>query len=119
MSPGNQALLHLGLHPLSQKDIETKKSLGDFFISHAVKHREFPADSKAGNGSTRLPLDLYSVFLVEFQVIAISKPRSETEILKHFGIERAQARKWLQRALAEGRVEKLKPAGRVFWRPVP
>jgi len=117
MSSGNQALLHLGLYPLTQNDIETVKSLGDFFISQTVKYRESSTIPRVSNDKQQDSLDLYSVFLAEFQIIAGIQPRNETEIMKHFDIERVQVRKWLQRALMEGSAEKLKSAGKVVWRP--
>ena len=106
MSPGNLALLHLGLSPLTQQDIETVDNLSDFFISHALNHREMTADGISGVGKPRAPLNLYSVFLAEFQTVAVSKPWAESEIMKHFGIERGQAQKWLAQAETEGRAEK-------------
>ncbi|GMQ74868.1 MAG: DNA-processing protein DprA [Gammaproteobacteria bacterium] len=107
MSPGNLALLHLGLSPLTQQDIENVDSLSDFFISHAINHKKTTAGGVAGLGKIRAPLDLYSVFLAEFRIIAVSTPQSEPEIMKHFGIERVQARKWLNQAEREGQAEKI------------
>ena len=107
MSPGNLALLHLGLSPLTQKDIKNVDSLRDFFISHAVSHQEMKAGGAASVGKTRAPLNLYLVFLAEFRTVAVSKPQSETEIMAHFGIERAQAITWLNQAEREGQAEKI------------
>lgn len=118
MSPGNQALLHLGLFPLAQNDIETVESLSDLFVSHATKYLESKANSETSASSSQVPLDLYSVFVGGFQAIAKSNPLDESEIMKHFGLERTQARKWLRRAMAEGCAEKFKSRGKVLWRPV-
>jgi predicted Rossmann fold nucleotide-binding protein DprA/Smf involved in DNA uptake len=106
MSPGNLALLHLGLSPLTQEDIKNVDSLRDFFISHAASHKGMKAGGAASIGNKRTPLNLYLVFLAEFRTIAVSKPQSETKIIKHFGIERVQVQKWLARAEREGQAEK-------------
>lgn len=111
MSPGNLALLHLGLSPLTQQDIENVDSLSDFFISHAVNHKEMATDGIASVGKNRAPLNLYSVFLAEFQTVAISRPWSESEIMTHFGIERGQAQKWLSQAEREGQAQKIDVEG--------
>jgi len=58
-------------------------------------------------------LNLYSVFLAEFLIIAASTPQSESEVMNHFGIERVQVRKWLKQAERERRVEKLAVKGRL------
>jgi transposase len=50
---------------------------------------------------------LYLLFLAEFRIIAVSKPQSETDIMKHFGIERGQAKTWLKQAEREGLAEKI------------
>ncbi len=107
MAPGNLALLHLGLQPVTQRDIETVESLSEFFVSHAAKHQDASATSAVTNDDVRPPTDLYSIFLAEFQAIALTTPISETDIMKHFDIERTQARKWLGRAVHEGKAEKV------------
>ena len=111
MSQGNLALQHLGLLPLTQQDIENVDSLSDFFISHAINHQEMTAGGLVGIGETRAPLNLYSVFLAEFQAISASKAQNESEIMNHFSIERVQVRKWLKRAEQERKVEKMKVEG--------
>jgi len=111
MSPGNLALLHLGLAPLTQQDIENVENLSDFFISHAVSHNEMKANGTAIAGKKRAPLSLYSLFLAEFRTIAVSKAQSEPEIMRHFGIEQVQARIWLERAEREGQAEKIDVKG--------
>ena len=117
MSPGNLALLHLGLAPLTQQDIENVESLSDFFISHALTHKKMKAGSAAGVDKRRAPLSLYSLFLAEFRTITVSTPQSEPEIMKHFGIERVQARTWLERAEREGQAEKIGVKGdESLWR---
>ena len=65
----------------------------------------------ASLGKPREPLNLYSMFLSEFQTIAASTPQTESEIMKHFGIERAQARKWLKQADRDGKADKVDVEG--------
>ena len=92
-SPGNRALLHLGLAPITSKDLEDTRDLRLFFTRQSA---------------TRLPpgdkLNLYGVFVDGLLTLLDSIPRTESEIMRHFGIERAQARKWLERAAAERRI---------------
>jgi predicted Rossmann fold nucleotide-binding protein DprA/Smf involved in DNA uptake len=107
MSQGNLALQHLGLLPLTQQDIETVDSLSDFFISHAINHPDKTSRSKVNIEQNREPLNLYSIFLSELQSIAATKAQNEPDIMKRFGLERAQVRKWLMRAQREGKVEKM------------
>ncbi len=113
MSPGNLALLHLGLIPLSRQDIENADSLYDFFINHALDHKSGSTSGVTGRNIYRAPLNMYSVFLAEFLIVAASTPQSELEVINHFGIERVQARKWLTQAERERRVEKLDVKGRL------
>lgn len=93
-SPGNRALLHLGLSPISLKDVEDSADLRGFFARQSGQRR--PPDSIAGDRP-----DLYGVFAAGLQELLITGPHTESEIMQHFGIERVQARKWLQRAVVE------------------
>ncbi|MEK7246796.1 MAG: DNA-processing protein DprA [Pseudomonadota bacterium] len=116
MPSGNLALLHLGLSPITQQDVEQCASVRDLFINHALSPRgnlaaprPAPARSaETGRDPTRSvaspAFDLYSVFLAELRRIAVAAPRSEPEIAAHFGVERDQARNWLRRAMAEGSI---------------
>jgi predicted Rossmann fold nucleotide-binding protein DprA/Smf involved in DNA uptake len=115
MSQSNLALLHLGLLPITRQDVEGCESLREFFVTHALSARSVPTGTKAvGAQPSRpaAPVDLYSIFIAELRTIAAAAPRSETEIVNHFGIERGQARKWLARALADGIVKKAGEAER-------
>lgn len=111
MSSGNLALLHLGLMPLTQQDIETVHSLSDFLFSHVINDQGVTVGDMASLGKPREPLNLYSMFLSEFQTIAASTPQTESEIMKYFGIERAQARKWLKQADRDGKADKVDVEG--------
>ena len=94
-SPGNRALLHLGLAPVTSADLEAAADLRLFF---------------ARQPATRAPVrdkpDLYRAFLHGLWAILHGGPRTESEIMRHFEIERVQARKWLERAAQEQRIER-------------
>ena len=116
MPSGNLALLHLGLSPITQQNVEQCASVRDLFINHALSaHRNLaaprPVQARSAGTDSGPPrpvespaFDLYSVFLTELRRIAAAAPRSEDEIAGHFGIERDQVHNWLKRALAEGAV---------------
>ena len=106
MSPGTFALLHLGLHAITQNDVESTDSLGDFFIAQASKDINNKNHDAINTDEFVKPKDLYSFFLAELQNIAKKTPRTETYIMKYFEIERIQARKWLVRAVEEGLIDK-------------
>ena len=117
MSPGNMALLHLGLSPITQKDVESINSLSDFFFSYTLKHCKAgesanTASAVAAAITDKSALDLYSVFLAEFLSLAAYRPHSEEEIMKYFNIKRSQARAWLWRAVDEGQVKKFERPAR-------
>ena len=94
-SPGNRALLHLGLAPITSKDLESAADLRVFFAQQ-------PA---AGQTVADRP-DLYGAFVDGLSALLLVGPCTESEIMSHFDIERAQARKWLARAVAERRIER-------------
>jgi predicted Rossmann fold nucleotide-binding protein DprA/Smf involved in DNA uptake len=107
MSPGNIALLHLGLQAITQQDVENIDSLGDFFISKVTKGDRNSLPPMPNSDELISPTDLYSFFLAKFSNIASNIPQTETYIMKYFDIELVQARKWLDRAVAEGIVKKV------------
>ena len=92
-SPGNRALLHLGLAPITSQDLEIAADLRLFFARQ-------PAP---GPMVVDTP-DLYGAFVDGLAALLRIAPRSESEIMRHFGIERSQARKWLERAGTELRI---------------
>ena len=94
-SPGNRALLHLGLVPITAKDLESAADLRVFF-----------AQRPAAGPSVEDRPDLYGAFVDGLHSLLRVGPCTESEVMKHFGIERAQARKWLARAAAEHRIER-------------
>ena len=107
MSQGNLALHHLGLSPLTQENIENTNSLSDFFISQAINIKDTAASSVVDTEEGRVCLDLYSLFLKDLYNFVASKPKNELEIITHYDIEKAQARKWLERAEIDGKVRNI------------
>jgi predicted Rossmann fold nucleotide-binding protein DprA/Smf involved in DNA uptake len=107
MSPGNFALLHLGLQAITQQNVVNVDSLSDFFISQTRKDKNNSLPPAISKDELNPPKDLYSFFLAEFQVIAKNSPQTETSVMEYFDIEQMQARKWLDRAVAEGSAEKV------------
>ena len=92
-SPGNRALLHLGLAPITSQDLEVTADLRLFFARQ-------PAP---GPMVVDTP-DLYGAFADSLAALLRTGPRTESEIMRHFDIERSQARKWLERAESEHRI---------------
>ena len=92
-SPGNRALLHLGLAPITSKDLANVADLRFFF-----------AQPPAAPPPAEVAPDLYGAFADGLSALLEAGPRSDSEIMDHFGIERVQARKWLERAAAEQRI---------------
>jgi len=107
MSSGNSALLHLGLSSLTLQDINNLDSIGAFFTSHAINHYSGASKAVSDVSQTRMPLNLYSIFLSEFQTFSASVPLNLIHIVKHFGIEPNQAQIWLQQAENEGQLKKI------------
>lgn len=94
-SPGNRALLHLGLAPITSKDLESTADLRGFF-----------AQQPAARPPVEVRPDLYGAFVDGLRSLLRVGPCTESGVMNHFGIERAQARKWLHRATAEHRIER-------------
>jgi predicted Rossmann fold nucleotide-binding protein DprA/Smf involved in DNA uptake len=104
MAPGNTALLHLGLLPISEEDVRSSHNLVAQLLERSAKENVAPM--AAASPSDAHGVDLYGVFLTELLRFVASEARSETDVMKHFAIERSQARTWLARAYAEGRINK-------------
>ena len=101
MAPGNTALLHLGLRPITQEDVDGCEDIRDCFLARSSASADILGSRP----------NLYVVFLTELESFTAATPRTEAEIVEHFGLERAQARAWLKRALSDGRIGKSgKPA---------
>jgi predicted Rossmann fold nucleotide-binding protein DprA/Smf involved in DNA uptake len=107
MSHGNLALLHLGLSPMSQSDVDEVASLSEFFISSTTSAKRTMTRDLKNVQTSSSSFDMYSIFLHEFQRLALAKPYSESDIAKHFKVLRTQARKWLKQAERDGLAEKI------------
>ncbi|MBK8324216.1 MAG: DNA-protecting protein DprA [Betaproteobacteria bacterium] len=92
--PGNSALLHLGLVPITQREIENSADLAALLVTRASSP---PAPKSQGSPRP----DLYSIFLAELARLDRSISGSEESVARHFGIELPQARAWLARATHE------------------
>lgn len=108
MSPGNTALLHLGLLPITEEDVCNNHDLTSYLLGSS-------SDDVVPAAALSAPephgVDLYGAFLDALLRFVAIGARTEADIMKHFAIERSQARKWLARAHRERRVTKSgKPA---------
>lgn len=94
VSSGNSALLHLGLLPLTQQDVEQSAGLAQLLVERASR----PASSVPLH---RPGQDLYAVFLSELALLDEATAHSIESVARYFGIEVEQARVWLARARLE------------------
>lgn len=94
VSPGNSALLHLGLLPITQQEVDQSASLAQLLVERASQ----PPDAGPARRARR---DLFAVFLSELVLLDDATARSEESVACHFGIELEQARVWLARAQLE------------------
>jgi len=88
---GNSALLHLGLLPLTQAEIERSDNLAELLVRRA-------SSPPVAGSQPEHSVDLYSIFLAEISRLDASVAGSEDAVARHFGIELQQARAWLARA---------------------
>jgi predicted Rossmann fold nucleotide-binding protein DprA/Smf involved in DNA uptake len=118
VSSGNNALLHLGLLPITVQEIERAPSFGEFLIQRATS-RVPPADPA---GQAAAPLTpgvstdadlLYQVFVAELEKIIGSISCDDNSIASYFGLEPVQARVWVARARHEGHIPELSAAENV------
>lgn len=93
-SSGNNALLHLGLLPITQQEIEQSANLGRLLVE-----RSAPSAVPSGAAARPRP-DLFALFLAELSRLDEQTARSEEAVARHFGIELEQARAWLVRVRA-------------------
>jgi len=103
VASGNSALLHLGLLPLTLRDVEQSASLAQLLIERAT------SPSAAGS-SPRRRADLYAIFLSELVRLDRATVNSEEAVARHFDIELPQARVWLARARSELAADNLQSA---------
>ena len=119
MSQGNLALHHLGLSPITRNDIENIKSLREFFLNHTMNHKKKSEQHISDKSKNQRLLDLYSLFLTDFQNLVVSKPMTEAEIASLYNIEKIQIRKWLEKAEEDGVVKKTAPnKDEPAWKPI-
>lgn len=107
-SSGNNALLHLGLLPITRHNVENCPSLAQFLLerTHAPAQPD-DAPIAAPSPPISAQTDLYAIFLNELESIGESLGYDEAAIACHFGIELAQAKAWLARARRENRIPAL------------
>lgn len=104
-SSGNNALLHLGLLPITRHNVESSPSLTQFLLAraHAPTRQEGPPIA-ATIPPIAAPTDLYAIFLDELESVGESIGYDDMAVAAHFGIEPAQARAWLARARRDNRI---------------
>jgi predicted Rossmann fold nucleotide-binding protein DprA/Smf involved in DNA uptake len=110
-SSGNNALLHLGLLPITRHNVEASPSLTQFLLERAHAPTP-PKDTQVTSSSPPIAsqTDLYAIFLTELESLGDSLAYDESAVAAHFGIELAQAKAWLARARRENRIHARKPA---------
>lgn len=111
----NIALLHLGLLPITQNDIEQSSNLTHLLLSRSKQCNVPQAAAEAAEPPAPPPIrrgDLYSLFMSELALLDASVCCCEESIARAFGLEVAQATAWLARARREGRLAagRLRPA---------
>ncbi len=118
MAAGNMALLHLGLQPITLKDIESAENLNDYFIERGLQAKVLPnSQSKVVTGGTTnssAPSDLYQIFVAELRVRAAGLAITAPLIASMFEIEIEQAAVWLARAVADRYVLSNESSGAYF-----
>ena len=106
LAAGNMALLHLGLSPITMQDLERAESLRDYFLRNGLHNRTQDAARNGDTAGTRLPADLYSIFLAELRAIGAGRRHRIEDVTAMFGIEGGQAEAWISRALADGAISR-------------
>ena len=104
-SSGNNALLHLGLLPITRHNVETSVSLAQFLLERAnapAQHEDMQVAAPSPPISAQT--DLYMVFLNELESVGESIGYDEAAVAAHFGIEPVQAKAWLARARLDNRI---------------
>ena len=105
VSPGNMALLHLGLIPVTREDIDGSPALIDLFVARA-RDGAAPAAAQKPPRQERAPdrSALYATFLGQAESSLASGALDEEQIARLLDLEPEQARRWLKRAADEGRI---------------
>jgi predicted Rossmann fold nucleotide-binding protein DprA/Smf involved in DNA uptake len=106
-SSGNNALLHLGLIPITKHNVESSPSLTQFLLERAASRSPLDAEASeltAPSPSISAQTDLYTIFLNELELVGDSIGYKDDAVAAHFGIEPLQAKVWLARARRENRI---------------
>jgi predicted Rossmann fold nucleotide-binding protein DprA/Smf involved in DNA uptake len=107
---GNRRLADLGLRPIASQDLSP--ALRPFLFLSEDGGRGKPdllqEEPRAiAPAPTKAETSLYAYFLDELTAWLADKPQPDTAIADRFELERVQSKRWLDRALDEGLVEKL------------
>jgi predicted Rossmann fold nucleotide-binding protein DprA/Smf involved in DNA uptake len=103
--PGNRALMHLGLQPVSFEDIADAENLQRFFLDH--QDHGFKRQGEQNNFVEINNSSLFRLFMRQLKTFAVNI-RTEAEIAEYFGLEQMQVQAWLRRGEAIGKVRKQK-----------
>jgi predicted Rossmann fold nucleotide-binding protein DprA/Smf involved in DNA uptake len=120
-SPGNEALLRRGAHPLldAERVLQAPHhghlgSLLDVADAPDAETMAAPEPTPGPPAATEPqtppeshgdPSDLFATVWPRLAAYLV-EPRKESELAEHFDLRRTQARAWLERALAEGLIER-------------
>lgn len=99
--PGNRALLHLGLPPITHDQIRDARKVSKLFLDLRTRRGLQSADRSAQHPSAARAL--FRLFQTELELIA-KQPVSTTEITAHFGITPDQTVAWLAQTVESGTV---------------
>ena len=103
---GNEALLSLGLRPLTRKEILECGNIREHLISRlTLQSDSAPPDDTLAASSNDPGSQLFNIFCDQLAAFADTVARSPEEIQNHFGIEPEQAESWIARAIEEGVLE--------------
>jgi DNA processing protein len=120
-SPGNEALLRRGAHPLLDAEcvlqVPHHGHLGSLLdvaagpdgeAAETLESAPGPPAATESQIAPEPPEDPRDLFAAVWPRLAayLVEPRKESEFAEHFALQRTQARAWLERALAEGLVER-------------
>lgn len=110
---GNQRLAQMGLRPIPPLQEDEKLSLRDFLFSNRGENtaqRNLLSETSATEAhakATGSP-SLYDHFLRDLAAWLTDGPQKEAAIAERFDLERSQVKRWLDRALEDDALERLK-----------
>ena len=100
--PGNRALLHLGLTPITHDRIRDASEVSQLFLELRTRRTKKNPDRSERQASAERAL--FRIFRAELEIIA-EHPVSLDDITVHFGITSDQAANWLAQAVEIGAVQ--------------